>query len=74
MVKLILYALPFFALYVPNMWVKYVFRKNDESLSDMPFTAHEFGKKIIDECQLKDVTIESIKQEDHYDGRVRGGR
>ena len=48
MVKLILYALPFLAMFAPNMWVHYVFRKNDEHFSDMPFTAHEFGKKIID--------------------------
>ena len=67
MVKLILYALPFLAMFAPNMWVHYVCRKNDEHFSDMPFTAHEFGKKIIDEQELKDVSIESIKEEDHYD-------
>ncbi len=67
MVKLILYALPFLAMFAPNMWVHYVFRKNDEHFSDMPFTAHEFGKKIIDESKLKDVSIESIKEGDHYD-------
>ena len=54
MVKLILYALPFLAMFAPNMWVHYVFRKNDEHFSDMPFTAHEFGKKIIDEQELKE--------------------
>ena len=67
MLKIILYALPFLTLLAPNMWVQYVFRKYDKNLSDMPFTAHEFGKKIIDECKLRDVAIESIKQEDHYD-------
>ena len=67
MVKIILYALPFLAMFLPNMWVQYVFRKNDDHFSDMPFTAHEFGKKIIDEHELKDVSIKSIKEEDHYD-------
>ena len=67
MVKLIMYALPFFALFAPNLWVQFTFRKNDKHLSDMPFTGQEFGKKIIAQNELKNVEIESIKKGDHYD-------
>ena len=67
MVKLIMYALPFLALFAPNLWVQFTFRKNDKHLSDMPFTGHEFGKKIIAQNELKNVEIESVKEGDHYD-------
>ena len=50
-----MYALPFLALFTPNLWVQYTFRKNDKHLSDMPFTGQEFGKKIIAQNELQNV-------------------
>ena len=60
-----MYALPFLALFAPNLWVQFTFRKNDKHLSDMPFTGHEFGKKIIAQNELKNVEIESVKKGEH---------
>ena len=57
-----MYDLPFLALFTPNLWVQYTFRKNDKHLSDMPFTGQEFGKKIIAQNALKNVEIESVKE------------
>ena len=62
-----MYALPFLALFAPNLWVQFTFRKNDKHLSDMPFTGQEFGKKIIAQNELKNVEIESVKKGDYYD-------
>ena len=54
------------SLYLPNMWVKYVLKKNNKFLSDMPFTGNELGIKILKEQKITDVSIESIELIDQY--------
>ena len=66
MIKLIFYFLPFLGLFLPNLWVNYVLRKNNETLPDMPFTGNQLGKKLLQENNLSNVYIESAKQVDHY--------
>ena len=53
--------------FVPVLWVNYVFKKNDTILSNMPYNAYEFGKEIIKELNLKNVSIEKTLIGDHYD-------
>ena len=53
-------------LFLPNLWVNYVLKKNNEILPDMPFTGKELGNKILKELNINNVTIHSIKQLDHY--------
>ena len=66
MIKLFFYFFPFLILFLPNLWVNYILKKNNEILPDMPFTGKELGNKILKELNITNVTIHSIKQLDHY--------
>ena len=66
MIKLFFYFLPFLSLFLPNIWVNYVLKKNNEILPDMPFTGNQLGQKLLQENKLENVLIEPIKQVDHY--------
>ena len=66
MIKLLFYFLPFLSLFIPNIWVNYVLRKNNEILPDMPFTGNQLGQELLRENKLENVLIEPIKQIDHY--------
>ena len=66
MIKLFFYFFPFLILFLPNLWVNYILKKNNEILPDMPFTGKELGNKILKELKINNVTIHSIKQLDHY--------
>tara|TARA_A100001011_G_C14312539_1_gene846343 strand:- start:2 stop:706 length:705 start_codon:yes stop_codon:yes gene_type:complete len=65
-IKLFFYILPILVLFLPSLWVNYVFRKNNAIISDMPFTGKELGNTILKEYQLTNISINSIKQIDHY--------
>lgn len=66
MIKLFFYIFPFLCLFIPNLWVNYIMRKYNTNLSDMPFTGREIGNIILKENNLEKISIESIKQIDHY--------
>ena len=66
MIKLFLYLIPLLMLIAPNIWVNYILKKNNEHLPDMPFTGKELGLKILEEKNLKNISIEPIKKIDHY--------
>ena len=66
MIKFLFYILPFLFLLLPSLWVNYILRKNNKIMSDMPFTGKEFGRKILEDYKLYNVTINPIKQIDHY--------
>ena len=66
MIKLFFYFFPLIILFLPSIWVNYVLRKNNEILSDMPFTGNQLGQKLLKENKLENVLIEPIKQIDHY--------
>ena len=65
-IKLFFYFFPFIILFLPSIWVNYVLRKNNQILSDMPFTGNQLGQKLLEENKLENVLIEPIKQIDHY--------
>ena len=66
MIKLFFYILPFVSLFLPNIWVNYVLKNNNKNLPDMPFTGKQLGVKILEEQKIYNVSIEPIKQLDHY--------
>jgi len=66
MIKFFFYFFPFLILFLPNLWVNYVLKKNNEILPGMPFTGKELGNRILKELKINNVTIHSIKQLDHY--------
>ncbi len=53
-------------MFIPSLWVNYILKKYNKTLFDMPFTGKEFGEKILEEQKLNNVSINSIKQLDHY--------
>ena len=66
MIKIIIYILPFLILFIPNLWVNYILKKYNKTLSDMPFTGKELGNRILKEENLQNVIIKPVKQMDHY--------
>ena len=66
MIKLFLFILPFLILFLPNIWVNYIFKKYNKILPDMPFTGKQLGQKILKEIKLEQVLIETIQKIDHY--------
>ena len=66
MIKLIFYILPFVSLFLPNIWVNYILKNNNTNLPDMPFTGKQLGVKILEEKKIYNISIEPIKELDHY--------
>ena len=64
---MIIYLLILFLYLSPIIWFNFVFKKNDKILENMPFNGLEFGRLILKEKGLSDVTIESTMKGDHYD-------
>jgi len=64
---MILYLLGILIYAVPGLWVNYTLNKHDDVLSNMPFTAKEFGLNLLKELDLENVKIEDTKIGDHYD-------
>ena len=71
MIKLLFYILPLLFLFLPNIWVNYILKKNNTTLSDMPFTGSQLGKEILKDLQIQNVSIEPIKQLDHYNPKEK---
>ena len=53
-------------MFLPSLWVNFILKKYNKNLPDMPFTGKELGLKILEEQKLNNVSINSIKQLDHY--------
>ena len=53
-------------MFIPSLWVNYILKKYNKILPDMPFTGRELGNKILEEQKLNKVSINPIKQLDHY--------
>ena len=64
---MLIYLLILFLYLSPIIWFNFVFKKNDKILENMPFNGLEFGRLILIEKGLSDVTIESTMEGDHYD-------
>jgi len=53
-------------MFIPSLWVNYILKKYNKILPNMPFTGKELGNKILEEQKLNNVSINPIKQLDHY--------
>lgn len=52
----------------PGMWAKYVLNRYSTATTGTPYTGREFAQRLIDQFQLKGVTVEKTKPgTDHYD-------
>ncbi len=61
MIKIFFYLIPICLIYLPDLWIKYNFKKNNKYFKDMPFSGKELGQKILEENNLKKISINSIK-------------
>ena len=71
MIKLFYYIVPFAILFLPSLWVNYILKKYNKVLSDMPFTGRELGIKILEQYKINNVSINPIKQLDHYNPKEK---
>ena len=75
MIKIFLYLIPLALIYLPNLWIKYNFKKNNKIFKDMPFSGKELGEKILEENNIKEIPINSIKDlpigSCHYDPKKK---
>ena len=58
-------------MFLPSLWVNYILKKYNKILPDMPFTGRELGKKILEEEKITNVSINPIKQLDHYNPKEK---
>ena len=61
MIKLFLYLFPIILIYLPDLYVKNIFKKNNKILNDMPFSGKELADKILKDFKLENIPINSIK-------------
>ena len=62
-------------LYIlPIIIFNFVINRYDAELEKMPFTAEEFGRRVLDERNLHSVTIEPVNTADHYDPETKSIR
>ena len=54
-------------LFGPSMWVAVAMRTHGKDRPDYPGTGGEFARHILDEENLKEITVEETDQGDHYD-------
>ena len=71
MLKLFFYILPFLVLFLPSLWVNYVLKKFNVTFPDMPFTGKELGTKVLEDQNISNVSINSIKTLDHYNPKEK---
>ena len=75
MIKIFLYLIPLALIYLPDLWIKYNFKKNNKIFQDMPFSGKELGEKILEENNIREIPINSIKDlpigSCHYDPKKK---
>jgi Zn-dependent membrane protease YugP len=68
--KQVLYAVLFAGLllliYGPQLWVRYVIRKHDKPLENMPGTGAELARHLIERFALEGVTVEETEKNLDY--------
>ena len=54
-------------VYVPQIWIKYVFRKYSKPIEDMDGTGGELAEHLVDRFELESVkVIQGLANEDYY--------
>ena len=68
----VLFLIPAAALVVaPRLWVSHVLQKHNRRQDDLPVTAAELARELLDQHQLQDVRVELTDLGDHYDPHTR---
>jgi Zn-dependent membrane protease YugP len=58
----------------PRLWVNHVLRQHNRQEEDLPLTARELARELLDARGLQQVRVESTDLGDHYDPRTRAVR
>ena len=61
-------------IFGPRAWVSLLLRKHDTKALDVPVTAREFARDVLDRQGLKLVKVESTDIGDHYDQQAKAVR
>ena len=68
----VLLLIPAAALVIaPRIWVNKVLRQYNRRAEDLPLTATELARQLLDEHQLQTVRVEQTDLGDHYDPHTR---
>ena len=54
-------------VFLPSWWARYILNRHNIPRPDMPGTGGELAIHLVNECGLKDVTVERTEKGDHYD-------
>ena len=55
------------AIFLPNVWAKYVLQKHSRTREEIPGTGGELAKHLVEKCELNGVNVEITEAGDHYD-------
>ena len=61
-------------IFGPRAWVSHLLKKHDKNDLDVPVTARNFAREILDREGLQLVRVESTDVGDHYDQQARAVR
>ncbi|MGB5179415.1 MAG: zinc metallopeptidase [Gammaproteobacteria bacterium] len=68
----VLLLIPATALVIaPRIWVNKVLRQHNHTAEDLPLTATELARQLLDKHQLQTVKVEQTDLGDHYDPHTR---
>jgi Zn-dependent membrane protease YugP len=58
----------------PRLWVSHVLKQHNRKEEDLPLTARELARELLDAHDLQRVKVESTDVGDHYDPRAKAVR
>jgi Zn-dependent membrane protease YugP len=71
----VLVLIPVATLFLgPRLWANHVLRQHNRQEEDLPLTARELARELLDAHDLQQVRVESTDLGDHYDPRTRAVR
>jgi len=59
------------ALFGPQLWAQYTFRRHGRTRNNLPGTGGELARHLLDRFGLQAVAVEPTDQGDHYDPETR---
>ncbi len=61
-------------IFGPRLWVRYVLNQHNRKDGEVPVTAGELARQLLDRQQLYSIRVESTDMGDHYDHRAKAVR
>jgi Zn-dependent membrane protease YugP len=61
-------------IFGPRLWVRQVLNRHNRKDEDVPVTAGELARELLDSQQLYSIEVESTDMGDHFDHRAKAVR